>query len=259
MIRGLYTSGHGMLTLQMKMDVVSNNLSNTDTTGYKKDSLTFESFGDIMTSRMYDTKDLPSRSVSVGKMSLFNNIGQIFTNFAQGHYEQSGSPTDMAMNGDNAAFFSVLKAEDSGEMKEYYTRDGGFVVSTTGVLSTRAGLPVVGQNGPIYLTGSDFNVTASGGIIQDGVLVDTLKVRSFQNPDTLRKFGYNLVETTDESTDKPFTGTVLQGSLEASNVDAVREMVDMITIMRGYEANAKLVQMQDGTLDKAVNEIGPVR
>ena len=88
--------------------------------------------------------------------------------------------------------------------------------------------------------------------------IDTLRVRKFDNPETLRKFGMNLVTVTEDTVEGEFEGTVLQGYIERSNVDSIKEMVDMITILRSYEANQKMIQYQDSTLDKAVNDVGRV-
>lgn len=275
MIRGLYTSGYGMLTLQKKMDVTANNLANVNTTGFKKDAIVFEAFPDLLASRLHDGSDAPTFSQPIGKMNLFNNLGEVYTNFSQGTFDQTGTTTDMAISGDDQAFFVVARPDEgnatgagtatgnaaaiganSQQATEYLTRDGSFFVNAAGKLVNRDGYPVMGENGEISLASSDFTVQPDGTILQNDLVVDRLRIRHIDNVETLRKFGENLIDTTEETTESAFTGGVLQGSLEMSNVDSVREMVDMITVMRAYEANAKMVQTADSTLDKAVNEVG---
>jgi len=259
MIRGLYTSGYGMITLNRKMDVVSNNLANVNTNGFKKDGVVFEEFSEVLAKRLYDNANRPLNTPQdIGDMALFNDIAEVYTDFTQGSLENTNLNTDFAINGDDYAFFAVAVPDGEGNYREFYTRDGSFKLDDQGRLVTRSGFVVMGENGAIYLEGTEFNVNSNGQIFQNGELVDTLRIRKFENPETLRKFGMNLLAVTDETQEGVFNGSVLQGFIERSNVDAVREMVDMITILRSYEANQKMIQYQDSTLDKAVNDIGRV-
>jgi flagellar basal-body rod protein FlgG len=133
------------------------------------------------------------------------------------------------------------------------------VIDANGKLRTKDGYEVMSQNGPIVLESSEFSVEPDGTVVQNGAVVDKLLIKEFSDTTTLRKFGSNLVETTDDTEEQNFTGTVQQGYLELSNVNVVREMVDMITVMRSYEANQKILQAQDSTLERAVNEVGAIR
>jgi flagellar basal-body rod protein FlgF len=259
MIRGLYTSGYGMMTLNRKMDVISNNLANVDTNGFKKDAVIFEEFSDVLAKRLFDYQNIPRGSASdIGNMALFNDIAMVHTDFTEGSLENTNLKTDLAINGDGAAFFAVAVRGSDGNYREYYTRDGSFKLDSQGRLVTKDGFTVMGLNGAIVLDGSDFTVNTRGEIFQDNVYVDTLKIRKIDNPESLRKFGMNLLTATAETRDGAFEGEVLQGFVERSNIDSVKEMVDMITVLRSYEANQKMIQYQDATLDKAVNEIGRV-
>ena len=257
MIRGLYTSGYGMLTLNRKMDTVSNNMANVNTYGFKKDTVVFEEFSDVMAKRFSDTGNIPpGRPVNIGNMTLYNDIAEVHTDYTQGSFENTGKSTDFAINGDDSAFFCVAVPDPNNNYREYYTRDGAFVVDSAGRLVTKDGFSVMGNRGAIQLDGSDFTVTENGEIIQNGETIDTIKIRKFENPESLRKYGGNLVTATNESRDAGFSGKVQQGFVELSNVDSVREMVDMITVLRAYESNQKMIQVQDSTLEKAVNEVG---
>lgn len=259
MIRGLYTSGYSMITLNRKMDTVSNNMANVNTNGFKKDTVVFEEFSDVMAKRFFDSGSIPSgKPENIGNMTLYNDIAEVHTDYTQGALESTEMKTDVAINGNDSAFFCVAVPDNNNAFREYYTRDGSFKLDSAGRLVTKDGFSVMGNNGAIILNGSDFIITEKGEVIQNDVTVDTLKIRNFENPETLRKYGMNLVTATNESQDAAFDGTIQQGFLERSNVDSVKEMVDMITVLRAYESNQKLIQYQDSTLDKAVNEIGRV-
>lgn len=118
---------------------------------------------------------------------------------------------------------------------------------------------MLGENGPVLLESGPFTVDENGYIIQDGEIIDRLLITEFTDTSVLRKYGHNLIQADEDAQIREFSGTVQQGFLEMSNVNTVREMVDMITVLRAYEANQKVVQAIDSTLEKAVNQIGPVR
>ncbi|MDI9482393.1 MAG: flagellar hook-basal body protein [Bacillota bacterium] len=257
MIRGLYTSGWSMLVLNKKMDVLSNNLANVSTNGYKKDTVVLEGFPELLASRLYDNKYGIAAGVPVGDLSFSNDIGEIHTDFRQGNLIHTESLLDMSIKDDGRAFFSVAVPSDEG-YREFYTRDGGFSLNTNGQLVTKQGYYVLGQNGVIRLNGDQFTVESDGTIIQNGQTIDRLQIRQFSNPDTLRKNGENLLSPTEETAEENFTGQVVQCYIEQSNVDSIREMVDMISLLRSYEANQRIITAMDGTLEKAVNEVGRV-
>lgn len=259
MIRGLYTSGWSMMAIQKKMDVVSNNLANVSTNGFKKDTVLFEAFPDVLTKRINDTRSRLNPSGVPGQMQLGDDVGEVFTYFTQGQLNKTNNNLDMAIADSDNAFFSVRVTGTDGQAKEYYTRDGSFTLSSDGHLVTKDGYEVLGRNGPIVLKNGEFTVNSDGVVIQNGAEVDKLAIKEFTDATTLRKAGTNLIEATGQSQERAFTGTVQQGYLELSNVNVVKEMVDMISVMRSYEANQKILQAQDSTLEKAVNEIGAIK
>jgi flagellar basal-body rod protein FlgF len=256
MIRGLYTSGWSMLALEKKMDVIANNMANAATTGYKKDTVVYESFPEVLTKRIHDTRSRLNPSGMPGPVSLGSDVGEIFTYFGQGQLVSTSNNSDLAIDDSNSAFFTVLGVDKEGNEREYYTRDGSFIVGTGNMLMTSDGYVVMGLDGPIVLRGDSFTLTPDGSIIQDEEVVGSLLIREFADPNTLRKIGQNLFQATDQTEEQPFTGTVRQGYLEQSNVDIVKEMVNMITVMRAYETNQKILQAADSTLERAVNQIG---
>lgn len=259
MIRGLYTSGWSMLAIQKKMDVITNNMANVSTAGYKKDTVVLESFPSLLTKIIKDYGGTPDTSRNIGTMELGNDIGEVFTNYSQGQIAKTNNQFDMAIRDSNNAFFAVSVTDAGGNVKEYYTRDGSFTKGSDGSLLTNDGYAVLGQNGPIKLGNGDFTVGPDGTIQQNGEVINKLRITEFTDTTALEKFGNNLVSANINAATRQFTGTVEQGSTELSNVNIIREMVDMITVMRSYEANQKVMQAQDGTLEKAVNEVGAVR
>jgi len=259
MIRGLYTSGWSMLANSKQMDVVSNNLANVNTTAFKKDTLILESFPDMLVRRINDSRSASNPSGRLGNVQLGNDVGEVFTYYTQGQLQKTDNNLDMAISNCDTAFFTVAVPGGNGEYTEYYTRDGSFALNAYGQLVTKEGYLVMGQNGVITLNSENFSVSDDGTIIQDGEAVARLLIRNFTDTTTLRKVGSNLVQRTENTQEQPFDGVVRQVDLEQSNVNSINEMINMITIMRSYEANQKILQAQDGTLEKAVNEIGVVR
>lgn len=268
MIRGLYSSGWSMMASSKQMDVISNNLANANTNAFKRDNTIFEAFPSVLTKRINDTRSMLNPSGNMGNMELSSDVGEIFTYYTQGQLVKSGSKLDLAIQDTSAdpnakikseAFFTVNVPDDNGNPSEYYTRDGAFTINSNRQLVTKDGYQVMGQKGPITLADEDFAVQPDGSIVQDGAVLDKLLIKDFTDTSTLRKFGADLVQKSDNSQEQPFTGGVAQGYIEQSNVNIIKEMVSMITVTRAYEANQKVLQAQDGTLEKVVNEVGAVR
>jgi flagellar basal-body rod protein FlgG len=254
-----------MMANSKKMDVITNNLANVNTNAYKKDTVVFESFPNMLTQRLNDTKSQLNPTGNIGDMSLGNDVGEIYTFYNQGAALITGNTLDFSIqnasseNENGAAFFTIGDVDANGNIKEYYTRDGAFSLNSKRQLVTKDGYLVMGQNGAITLDNDNFSVQDDGTILDNGIQRYKLLIREFTDTTTLRKYGENLVERTAQTQEQPFTGTITQGYLEQSNVNIVKEMVDMITVTRSYEANQKILQAQDGTLEKAVNEVGIVR
>lgn len=152
-------------------------------------------------------------------------------------------------------------ADKAGEVHTRYTRDGRFHLTKDGLLVDADGNAVQGQNGNITIDPSSKNVSisATGQITADGELVDTLNIVDFEDYDYLKKYGDTMYEPVDGATTKDAEGEILQGYTEQSNVNVVREMVDMITITRAYEASQKVIHSYDSMLDKSVNQVGALK
>ena len=259
MLRGIYTSAMGLAIQDKKIDVISNNLANINTNGYKDDTTVIKSFDDILTQRINDTYTQQNPTGKLGYMPLSSEISEVFTDYSQGQMVSTNNKTDFAISGSNNSFFSIDVPNSTSGTDERYTRDGAFTLNAEGKLVTSVGYAVKGEKGPIILKNQDFAVNNKGEVIQDGQVVDKLKIKTFEDTKSLRKIGNNLITFEGQPKEVEFKGNIRQGLLEGSNVNSVREMVNMITVMRSYEANQKMLSTQDQTLGKAVNEVGSLK
>ena len=278
MLRGIYTGASGMVAQMHRMDVLSNNLANVDVTGYKRDTSISKAFPEMLIRRVNDNGlyKFPFGSAEVGpvvgKLGTGVEYNELFTVFEQGALKETGNPFDLALDGDG--FFAVETAYG-----ERYTRNGTFVLGKEGLLLTKNGMPVNGENGPIQIKKNNFVIDSTGRVFQNGAfsddpqrlvsveenewetmeLVDTLKVVEFTRPRYLKKQGDSLwMDTIESGAARPMSEEtrpkVYQGFLEASNVNPVREMVNLIEVNRAYEANQKTIQTQDTLAGRLINE-----
>lgn len=255
MIRGLYTAATGMNVQTKKMDVIANDMANVNTTGYKKDVTVISSFGEVLTKRINDMQNNVPNNKDIGTMSLGAKVDEVYTQFTQGSVVATGNQTNVAIQGDG--FFVV-----DTPAGEAYTRDGSFTVNQYGDLVTSEGYSIRGTEGPIQLgeeflsEGGELVIKTNGEVYLSGNYIDQLQLVNFDNTRSLTKLDDNLFQSTGER--QEFTGSIIQGYLETSNVNSVTAMVDMITVSRAYEANQKALQTHDTLLGKAVNDLAKV-
>lgn len=231
-----------------RLDIISNNLANASTTGFKSDGAVCGTF----------KKALSDVMVSGSRIDVANytpDIVNTYTKFSQGSLQSTGNTTDLAISNDDSAFFTV--EDKSGN--RLYTRDGSFIIDKDNYLVTSEGYKVLGTDGYVNINENEFGISVTGQISDNsGNVLGNLLITSFDNPETLSKIGDNMLEASEESVEKEFNGEVQQGYLEMSNVNTVNEMVNMIAISRAYEANQKVLQSQDEMLGKAVSDVGKV-
>ena len=252
MIRGLYTSAIGMTTQMNRKDVLANNIANSDTTGFKRDTVVTRSFSDELMARINDQTDIMgSRVIGTIRPGVF--VDDIFTDFSTGSLQITHGSLDLALSG--RGFFVVEDFERNGNRVERFTRDGSFTLNASGTLMTKSGNRVMGERGEIIIPTGEVTITDLGEIYVNGEFIDTLRVVNFEDLHTLRKHGDNLFNTTAQSVMIDFEGLIVQGALESSNVNPVREMVELITVTRTYEANQRMVTIHDNILGRAVNDI----
>jgi len=236
------------------MENITNNITNAESSGYKKEYFVAHSFDEVLTRRINDThEERPYiRSRMVGPLNLGTQVDQLYIDFSQGALEGTELNTDLALVGD--AFFVVETADG-----ERYTKAGHFYVNVDGFLTDGEGNFVLGNNGPINVGGLNFSVDQSGNVFTEAGYVDTLRVVSFEDNGTLRRQGSSLYFATEAPLAAPNPYTIAQGFLEMSNIDIGREMVDMLAMYRTYETNQRMITMIDETLGRAVNDIGRLR
>lgn len=256
MLRGLFTAASGMYASQRKTEMLTNNMANAQTPGYKADHSHVRAFPEMLIDRFNAGK---SRSERVGTLHTGVYVQELIPRFIQGDSIQTDRSTDLALldRTDGTAFFSV---EQNGQVK--YTRNGRFTIDSAGTLTTESGLPVLDVNGNrIQVASEQFEVDESGWVTENGVQIARLGIVQSDNPENLSKEGDGLFGT-ENNAGLPLAEnadfTVSQGFVEKSNVDITRSMTDMITAYRTFEANQKVVQAYDRSLDKAVNEVGRV-
>ncbi|MFI3257891.1 MAG: flagellar basal-body rod protein FlgF [Spirochaetales bacterium] len=265
MIRGWYIGSSGMNAQQNRLDAISNNLANVDTTAYKSDTAIDKSFPELLIRRMnadgvYKTSvGSADAAPIIGKLGLGVETNEFHTDFTQGSYKETSSQTDMALSGEG--FFVVNTPQG-----ERYTRNGNFLVGKEGYLETKEGYPVLGEKGAINVADTEFLVNEDGLLYnQDNMEeIDRFKLVRFDNIDYLKKMGSSLYESTDvsgpayiaEGNERPLA---IQGYIETSNVNVVNEMIQMIEVNRAYEANQKTIQTQDTLMSTLWGQVVTLR
>lgn len=260
MVRGLYTSASGALVAQSQVDTVANNLANVNTTGFKQTLLQVQSAPAFNIFRFQTDpgkkngvdKGIPTAQY-VGALGTGAQIHDTPTDFQQGALQHTGNRLDLAITGNDAAFFTVQTP-----LGIRYTRNGEFVRNAQGILSTQDGNPVLGTNGGTIALqpGSNLTVQSDGTIVQNGQSVGQLQLTQFSNLLNLRPQGANLFAPSGNPGPVPAAGaSVQQGALEKSNGNVVRSMVDLITAERWFDANEKSIKAQDDATQYAISAV----
>lgn len=256
MVKGLYTAYTGMINQEHRMDVLTNNLANVNTNGYKKEGATSQSFDSVLTYKIKDISEGPHIAKRIGSNNPGVKIGEGYTDFSQGPLKTTGNTYDLALT--DSGFFAVEFTNKAGETSVKYTRDGNFTLTEDGRLVTQDGDAVLNENGePVKIDPQlEVQINTSGQIIQNDRIVDTIQVTDFEDYNYLEHYGENYYQPVDGAVEKEALAKVYSGYLETSNVSAVTEMVDMITVQRAYESNQKVITTIDSTLEIAANQIG---
>ncbi len=259
--RALRTAASGMYAQEINIEVISNNIANINTTGYKKNRAEFQDL-------MYQTVNVdPVNSSTPGVVGQVTNEIQVGNGvqptstekiFQQGDIVATNNQLDCAIQGDG--FFQVMKPDGTYA----YTRDGSFKVNSDGKIVTSSGYVLqpdmtLDANATGVTIGNDGTVTVQqvGG---SNYVLGNIELARFMNPGGLKALGNNLYSQTDAS-GTPIIGTagsdgfgeIQQGYLESSNVDIVQEMIAMITAQRAYEINSKTVQTVQDMMTMANN------
>ncbi len=234
MDRSIFVALSGAVTQEKRLDILSENLANINTPGFKKRQLLFE-----------------ATIADSGIPRYFSESREVVTDMSQGFMKRSGRDLDMAIQGQG--FFEIDTPDGIR-----YTRNGTFMVDKNGSLVTSEGYGVLGASGVLKLRGSTFMVSADGSISDRDGTLGKLNIINFENPSMLVREGNYYSVPGAWVTEAPLDGMteVIQGHLEISNVNAVKAMTTMIECMRSYESQTKMIQTIDEITRKAIDEVG---
>ncbi|MED4988923.1 flagellar hook-basal body protein [Parageobacillus toebii] len=278
MLRGFYTAASGMMAQQRRIEMWTNNIANANTPGYKSDQAALRAFPELLLSRL-DKATVPTKTPrsfplqpTIGSINTGVYMQELIPNFRQGDIKETGQPTDIALingtlpvdaeTGKEGTLFFVVQNEN-GDIR--YTRNGNFTLNPQGFLTTNDGWYVLDENGRrIQLPSTNFAVNADGTIVANNTRIARINIAFAANPNTLVKEGNGLFRSENgvlpSALGNPnITYTLKQGFLERANVDLNRAMTEMLSAYRAFEANQKIVQAYDRSMDKAVNEIGRLK
>jgi len=247
MLSELEIAGNAMQHRMIQLEVVTNNLANANTVGYKRDDLFVHELDQKIKELAYPH----------GGSTKVPNPGELI-DFSQGALVGTGRPFDVALSGNG--LFTVETPTGKA-----YTRDGRFQVDPEGILTTMDGFAVLGEGGPIELdllqfTDKDLVINDMGEVILGNNVVDKLQIVTVADPRNLVKAGSNLFRPANPLTQPVAMEVpgVRHKFVEQSNVDPVTEMVAMMEIFHFFQTSQKMLQAQDSTLNKAVNDVGRV-
>ncbi len=273
MVKGLYTAYTGMINEQHRMDVLTNNLANANTNGYKKEGATAQSFRDHLALKIKDYTDAPNTARGLGIINPGVKIGEGYVDWSEGPMKETQNTFDFAIGG--YGFFGVeytnkavnIQRDSANQTNIMYTRDGDFTLNVDGALVTQDGDFVLSEDGGHIELNPNLPVTVNtlGDIIQDGEVVARIGVFDFEKtiyPDgriaynNLEHYGENFFYPVDAEAVAAENYRIAPGFLEQSNVSVVDEMVNMIAVQRNYDTNQRMILAIDDTLDVAVNQLG---
>ena len=227
-------------------EVISENMASAAIPGFKKQEISFEAVRAGMLT--------PNKSAAIAQPVALP-ASRTHMNFSAGEVRRTDGNTDFALEG--PGFFEVQMANGGTA----YTRDGEFKVNAQGQMVTKQGYVVMGEGGPIQLDRNNsvgITVALDGTVSQGSEVRGRLNVVSFNDPNLLTPTGggFFLAKNPALQQDDTAQNSVRQGFLEGANTSAVNEMANLITVMRAYEANQRVVQMQDERMGRAISELG---
>lgn len=261
-VQTLYTASTGMQALETKLDVIANNLANVNTTAFKRDRANFEDLF-YRHETLPGIQDLSGQYTPVGvQIGLGSRVQSTQTNFEQGAFQDTGRELDLTIEGDG--FFQIL--DPTGQV--LYTRAGNFTLNSNGEIVVGSASTGRLLDPPIAVPQDtqDISISPEGLVLvrQAGDTqlqqIGQIQLARFINAEGLMKLGENLYIDTDASgpplLDNPAQngfGRIRQGWLEASNVEPVNELIDLITTQRAFELNSQVVQAGDQILQLIAN------
>lgn len=284
MFRGLYSATSGMMAHNRAQQVLTNNISNANTPGFKQDQTVQRAFPAQLIKAMGTSGISPDGSKTathqqhIGSLNLGVYTQEGVPSFIQGALKETGNKTDISLMSEllpidptnqQKGTLTFAVATDNNQIR--YTQNGQFAVNENGFLTTTEGLNVLDLAlQPIQVGSEDFTVEDNGQVVlNDGTGLNQLWLGYTANPEQFVKEGEGLLRWAGDADGAPtlvadvelLNNTdmfVKQGFIEQSNVDLTQTMTDMMTAYRGFESNQKIIQAYDRSMEKAVNEIGRV-
>ena len=250
MIRGLYTAASGMMVESVRQETITNNLANSETTGFKRDLALQRAQAELPVLRVGDSNPLPVQPI-IGTLGTGSLVVGTHTVHEQGALRETGRKLDFGLAG--SGFFTVETAQGLR-----FTRNGAFTVDADGFLQTDTGHRVMGTEGYLQIPAGELTADNDGRLFVDGAPVGQLRLVGFAEQELLSKQGETLFDAGGQAI-LPSAAQVQQGFLESANIQVIQEMVKMIATQRAYETNQRALQAHDELLGKAVNEIGSLR
>lgn len=266
MDKGIYTALSGSIVQERRMDIISNNLANVNSAGYKGDIPVFESY-----LQQQKGVNIPATVIPGTAPNEYVVNSKHYIDFSQGPLHGTGNELDLALNGDG--FFAVDTPDGIR-----YTRNGNFKIDTEGVLKTQNGYPVLSGGGAegeyIYINVLSLTQQGEVSVSADGTIsvIDQfsgsipiqitggykLKIVDFEKPYALRKVGNGLYAPVNKNIPEleAKNTEVKQGFIERSNINTIKEMTSMIEVVRGYESYQKVIQSFSDSTSKLVDEVG---
>ncbi len=246
MFKGFYNLTSGMLTQGRKLDVISNNMTNVATTGFKADRFTSSTFQETMWRRV---GNMDRKYTDLGEQSFITAPSQLYTDFTQGVPEETGLPLDFCIEGEG--FFSV-QTEDG----RVYTRSGSFSLDDEGYLCLPSQGRVLSSTGQeIRLVTDQIDTDGFGGLYtQDGNFLGRLGVFTFEDNGQMEKNDQGLFVSDQEG--EATVVKIHHKMVERANVDLVQQMVEMISSQRAYQSMAQVTKIYDEVITKTTNDVG---
>ncbi|WP_078578961.1 flagellar hook-basal body protein [Salipaludibacillus agaradhaerens] len=271
MLRGLYAAGSGMIAQQRRQEMLTNNLSNVNTPGFKADQASLRTFPNMLINALGTDHQQAFGTNRVGELATGVYMQEQTPNFRQGDMQETGNNTDIALlqglvpQDDDTGQDALLVYEilnNDGEIR--YTRNGNFTIDGQGFLTDSQGHYILGVDGdPINVQNENIRVEANGQIFSDAnELLGQINVAVVADPSQLVKEGNGFLRYDGENDvitavgNAAVTYQLQQGFIERSTVDTAQTMTEMMNTLRTFEANQKVLQAYDQSLERAVNNVG---
>lgn len=248
MLNGFYTAASGMLIQQRALNVLSNNMANIKTPGFKTERVVSSTFENELSIRREG-----GEKTAIGRGTSMRIVKEVSTRFDPNYLEKTDKPFDMAINGEG--FFCI-----QGDNQIFLTRNGGFEIDEQGYLVLKGAGRVLGESGEILLGTSNFTVLPDGSIYnKDNRYVNRLLIRAPQ-PENLEKFANGLFTAANPNQNDYETSeySILSGMLERSNIDLNREMSMVMEAQRAFQSCGTLLKGIDQLNEKTVNQIANI-